>query len=159
MYMYRVGQGYDVHKLTAERELILGGVLIEHSKGLAAHSDGDVLAHAIIDALLGAAALGDIGDNFPDTDPRYKNINSMLLLEKTGILLESKGYTIVNVDSTIVAQEPKLQKYRKIMAENIANALKIPADSVSVKATTEEGLGFTGHQEGIAAHGVCMIKA
>ena len=147
----RIGQGYDVHKLTDGRDLILGGVKVPYEKGLLGHSDADVLVHAVMDALLGAAALGDIGEHFPDTDPAYKGISSVELLKRVGTLLEEKGYVIENIDATIIAQRPKLKDYRPQMAENIAAALKIPADRVSVKATTEEGLGFTGSGEGISA--------
>ena len=153
----RIGQGYDVHKLVEGRKLILGGVRIPYEKGLLGHSDADVLVHAVMDALLGAAALGDIGQHFPDTDPRYEGISSIELLKKVGELLEEKGYVVENIDATIIAQRPKLLNYRPKMAENIAQALHLDVSRVSVKATTEEGLGFTGAKEGIAAHSVCII--
>ena len=153
----RIGQGYDVHKLVEGRKLILGGVGIPYEKGLLGHSDADVLVHAVMDALLGAAALGDIGQHFPDTDPRYEGISSIELLKKVGELLEEKGYVVENIDATIIAQRPKLLNYRPKMAENIAQALHLDVSRVSVKATTEEGLGFTGAKEGIAAHSVCII--
>lgn len=154
----RIGQGYDVHKLTEGRKLILGGVDIPYEKGLAGHSDADVLVHAVMDALLGAAALGDIGQHFPDTDPAYKGISSMKLLEKVGELLEESGYAVENIDSTIIAQRPKLAAFRPQMAENIARALHLETNQVSVKATTEEGLGFTGAGEGIAAQAVALLS-
>ena len=138
----RIGQGYDVHKLVEGRKLILGGVGIPYEKGLLGHSDADVLVHAVMDALLGAAALGDIGQHFPDTDPRYEGISSIELLKKVGELLEEKGYVVENIDATIIAQRPKLLNYRPKMAENIAQALHLDVSRVSVKATTEEGLGF-----------------
>ncbi len=153
----RIGIGYDVHKLTEERKLILGGVEIEHSLGLLGHSDADVLLHAIMDALLGAAAFGDIGMHFPDTDGKYRGISSLKLLAQVGRLLEEGGYYVENIDAVIVAQKPKLRPYIEKMEENIAQTLKIPKDQVNVKATTEEGLGFTGAQEGISAQAVCML--
>ena len=153
----RVGQGYDVHKLVNGRKLIIGGVEIEHSLGLLGHSDADVLLHAISDALLGAAALGDIGKHFPDTDERYKGADSLKLLGCVGELLKEKGYNIINIDSTVIAQAPKLAPHIKTMRENIANILDIDVDCVSVKATTEEKLGFTGAREGIAAQAICLI--
>lgn len=153
----RIGQGYDVHKLVEDRNLILGGVTIPYEKGLAGHSDADVLVHAIMDALLGAGALGDIGQHFPDTDPAYKGISSIKLLEKVGELLEQEGYVVENIDSTIIAQRPKLAAFRPQMAENIARALHLETSQVSVKATTEEGLGFTGSGEGIAAQAVALL--
>ena len=153
----RIGQGYDVHRLTEGRRLILGGVDIPYEKGLAGHSDADVLVHAVMDALLGAAALGDIGQHFPDTDPAYEGISSMELLKKVGELLNGNGYIIENIDSTIIAQKPKLSAYRPQMAENIAGVLGISPDRVSVKATTEEGLGFTGSGEGIAAQAITLL--
>ncbi len=156
--MLRIGNGYDVHKLVENRELILGGVKIEHSMGLLGHSDADVLTHAVMDALIGAAALGDIGKLFPDTDDSFKGADSIVLLEKTVELLHSKGYSIVNIDSIVVAQKPKISPYINKMRENIANACKIDADFVSVKATTEEQLGFTGRQEGMSAHCVCLLN-
>ncbi len=153
----RIGQGYDVHRLTEGRDLILGGVKIPYEKGLLGHSDADVLVHAVMDALLGAAALGDIGQHFPDTDPAYEGISSLELLRRVGGLLEEKGYVIENIDSTVIAQRPKLAAYRPRMAENIAAALGISAEQVSVKATTEEGLGFSGRGEGIAAQAVALL--
>ncbi len=153
----RVGQGYDVHRLVSGRKLILGGVEIEHTLGLLGHSDADVLLHAIADALLGAAALGDIGKHFPDTDARYCGIDSTKLLRHVGALLREKGYTIRNIDSTVIAQAPKLAPHIPAMRQNIADALGIDADAVSVKATTEEKLGFTGTREGIAAQAICLI--
>ncbi len=153
----RIGQGYDVHRLTEGRKLILGGVKIPYEKGLLGHSDADVLVHAVMDALLGAAALGDIGQHFPDTDPAYKGISSIELLGKVGTLLEEKGYVIENIDATIIAQRPKLASYRPQMAENIAGALHLDPSRVSVKATTEEGLGFTGSGEGIASQAITLL--
>lgn len=153
----RIGNGYDVHKLTDNRPLILGGVEIEYEKGLLGHSDADVLVHAIMDALLGAAALGDIGKHFPDTDPKYKGISSIYLLEQVARLLKEKGYSIENIDSIVAAQRPKLSPHIEKMTENIANALGIEKSRVSVKATTTEGLGFEGRGEGISAYAVCLI--
>lgn len=153
----RIGQGYDVHRLVEGRKLILGGVSIPYEKGLLGHSDADVLVHAVMDALLGAAALGDIGQHFPDTDPAYKGISSIELLKHVGRLLEEQGYVIENIDATIIAQNPKLAPYRPRMAENIAEALKISVDQVSVKATTEEHLGFTGRGEGISSQAVALL--
>lgn len=154
---FRVGHGYDVHKLVEDRKLIIGGVEIPHSKGLLGHSDADVLAHAICDALLGAAALGDIGKHFPDNDDRYKDIDSLVLLEKVCELIRNKGYEISNVDSTILAQAPKLKPYIDEMRSKLAKAMKLDIDELSVKATTEERLGFTGREEGIAAHAVVLL--
>ena len=154
----RVGMGYDVHRLTAGRKLILGGVEIPYGKGLLGHSDADVLTHAVMDALLGAAALGDIGKHFPDTDPEYEGISSIRLLEHVGRLLDEKGYVIENIDATIIAQRPKMRPYIDQMRENIAEALKIETDQVNVKATTEEGLGFTGSGEGISSQAVCALE-
>lgn len=154
----RIGIGYDVHKLTEGRPLILGGVTVPWEKGLLGHSDADVLVHAIMDALLGAAALGDIGLHFPDTDPRYKGISSIILLEKVGELLREKGYEPGNIDATIIAQKPKLRPYIDEMRKHVAAALDMSVEDVSVKATTEEGLGFTGTQEGISSHAVCLIR-
>lgn len=153
----RIGTGYDVHRLTPDRKMIIGGVEIPYELGLDGHSDADVLLHAISDALLGAAALGDIGKHFPDTDERYKGISSILLLEKVGELISDKNYIIENIDSTIIAQMPKMKPHIEKMRHNIADALKIEADRVSVKATTEEGLGFTGKGEGIAAQAVTLL--
>ncbi|MDF2538559.1 MAG: hypothetical protein K0S76_1580 [Herbinix sp.] len=155
----RVGSGYDVHRLTTDRELILGGVKIEYEKGLLGHSDADVLLHAIMDALLGAAALGDIGKHFPDTDIKYKGISSIELLKHVKELIENKLYVIENIDSTIIAQKPKLANYLPLMVKNIAEALNIEEDRVNIKATTEEGLGFTGEGLGIAANAVCLIES
>lgn len=155
----RIGTGYDVHKLAEGRKLIIGGVEIPYEKGLLGHSDADVLIHAIMDALLGAAALGDIGLHFPDSDKRYEGISSVELLKKVRRKLLEKGYAINNVDSTIIAEKPKLRPYINEMRKNIANALLLPIDDVSVKATTEEGLGFTGQGEGIAAQAVCLIES
>lgn len=153
----RVGQGYDVHRLAEGRKLILGGVEIPYEKGLLGHSDADVLVHAVMDALLGAAALGDIGQHFPDTDPEYKGISSIRLLEHVGKLLDENHYVIENIDATVIAQKPKLAAYRPQMAENIARALGIAAGRVSVKATTEEGLGFTGSGEGISSQAIALL--
>lgn len=154
----RIGMGYDVHRLAAGRKLIMGGVEIPYGKGLLGHSDADVLLHAVMDALLGAAALGDIGKHFPDTDPAYEGISSLRLLEHVGALLGENGYVIENIDATIIAQRPKMRPYIDQMRENIASALGITADQVSVKATTEEGLGFTGSGEGISSHAVCLLE-
>ena len=154
----RVGHGYDVHKLVEGRKLILGGVEIPHTVGLLGHSDADVLLHAIMDSLLGASALGDIGKLFPDTDERYKGADSLALLKEVVRVLDEKGYKIVNIDSTVIAQSPKLKDYIVKMRENIASACNIDVDCVSVKATTEEHLGFTGRKEGISAHSVCLIE-
>lgn len=154
----RIGHGYDVHKLVKGRKLILGGVNINHEFGLLGHSDADVLVHAIIDSLLGAAALGDIGALFPDTDEKFKNADSIELLKKVCEILEKKNFKIVNIDSTIIAQKPKLKDYVFKMRENIAKACSIEIDFVSVKATTEESLGFTGREEGISAHAVSLIN-
>jgi len=153
----RVGIGYDVHQLAEGRELILGGVKIPHEKGLLGHSDADVLIHSIMDALLGAAALGDIGGHFPDDDAAYKGISSLELLKRVLRLLEENRFVIENIDSTIIAQSPRLKLYIQDMAENIAKVLEINIDQVNVKATTEEHLGFTGREEGIAAQAVCSI--
>ncbi|MGI6055319.1 MAG: 2-C-methyl-D-erythritol 2,4-cyclodiphosphate synthase [Clostridium sp.] len=153
----RIGQGYDVHKLEEGRELILGGVKIPYEKGLLGHSDADVLVHAIMDALLGAAALGDIGQHFPDTDPAYCGISSIELLKQVGKLLKEQGYVIENIDATIIAQRPKLLPYRPQMVENISRALGISEDQVSVKATTEEGLGFTGSGQGISSQAITLL--
>ncbi len=154
----RIGHGFDVHRLVPDRDLILGGVNIPFELGLLGHSDADVLCHAISDALLGAVALGDIGKHFPDTDPEYKGASSIFLLERVVALLEKRGYTIGNVDATVVAQRPKLAPFIHHMRENLANSLKVDIDYVSVKATTTEGLGFTGTGEGIAVHAVVLIN-
>lgn len=153
----RIGMGYDVHRLVEGRELILGGVTIPYQQGLLGHSDADVLLHAVMDALLGAAALGDIGKHFPDTDPAYKGISSVMLLEKVGALLEEQGVLIENIDATIIAQAPKMRPYIDTMRENIAKALGIEPGQVNVKATTEEGLGFTGSGEGISSQAICLV--
>lgn len=155
----RVGMGYDVHRLVEGRDLIMGGVKIPYEKGLLGHSDADVLLHAIADALLGAAALGDIGKHFPDTDPTYKGISSLILLSKVGELLEENGFLIENIDATIIAQAPKMRPYIDTMRENIAQALGIMTEQINVKATTEEGLGFTGSGEGISAQAICMLNS
>ena len=152
----RIGHGYDVHRLV--RDLIIGGVKIDYEFGLLGHSDADVLTHAIMDALLGAAALGDIGKHFPDSDPAYAGADSLALAKNVSALLRSNGYRIINVDSTVLAQRPKLAPFIPIMRERLAAALGVSIDDVSVKATTEEGLGFTGSGEGIAAHAVCLIE-
>ena len=154
----RIGHGYDVHRLVENRKLILGGVEIAHEKGLLGHSDADVLAHAISDALLGALAKGDIGHLFPDNDPAYEGADSLWLMSQIVPIIEKEGYKISNIDSTIIAQAPKLAPHILKMRENIANTLKIPVDSVSVKATTEEGLGFSGEKLGIAAHAFCHLE-
>lgn len=154
----RVGMGYDVHRLTEGRDLIIGGVTIPYEKGLLGHSDADVLLHAIMDALLGAAALGDIGKHFPDTDSKYKGISSIKLLEYVAELLDENNYLVENIDATIIAQRPKMRPYIEQMRENIAAALKISVDQVNVKATTEEGLGFTGTGEGISSQAVCLLE-
>lgn len=153
----RIGMGYDVHRLSVGRKLIMGGVDIPYEKGLLGHSDADVLVHAIMDALLGAAALGDIGSHFPDTDPEYEGISSIRLLEHVGKLLSDNGYRVGNIDATIIAQKPKMRPHIDRMRENISEALMISVDQVSVKATTEEGLGFTGNGGGISAHAVCLL--
>ena len=155
----RIGHGYDVHRLVEDRKLILGGVEIPYDKGLLGHSDADVLTHAVMDALLGAAALGDIGKLFPDTDPDYAGADSLLLAERVSSLLHEQGYRIENVDATILAQAPKLAPHIPLMRENLASAIGIPVSAISVKATTEEGLGFTGAGLGIAAHAVCLIES
>lgn len=155
--MIRIGHGYDVHKLTEGRDLILGGVKISHRLGLLGHSDADVLLHAVSDALLGALALGDIGKHFPDTDPAYKGADSIVLLQNVVKLIEAQGYTVGNIDATILAQQPKLRPHIDAMRENIARAVGADISQISVKATTEEHLGFTGREEGIAAHAVCLL--
>lgn len=154
----RIGHGYDVHKLVKNRKLVLGGVEIEYEYGLLGHSDADVLLHAVCDALLGAAALGDIGKHFPDNDPAFKDINSRLLLAETVKLIREKGYNIENIDCTVIAQKPKLKDYIEQMCENISKDCGIDKTQVNVKATTEEGLGFTGDGSGIAAHSVCILS-
>ncbi len=154
----RIGHGYDVHRFCDERPLILGGVNIPYERGLLGHSDADVLLHAICDALLGAAAMGDIGKHFPDNDPSYKNIDSRILLCRVSKLIKEKGYGIINIDATVIAQKPKLSIYIDEMRKNIADDLGIDVSFVNVKATTEEGLGFTGELLGISAHCVCLIN-
>ena len=154
----RVGMGYDVHKLTEGRDLILGGVKIPWEKGLLGHSDADVLIHAVMDALLGASALGYIGKHFPDTDPAYKGISSLKLLEYVMDLLEKNGFSVGNVDAVIIAQKPKMAPHIPQMRKNLAEAMRIPEARVNVKATTEEGLGFTGRGEGIASQAVCLLE-
>lgn len=153
----RIGHGYDVHRLVENRELILGGVDIPYEKGLLGHSDADVLLHAVSDALLGAAALGDIGKHFPDTDPTYKGIDSRKLLRYVVALIKEKGYTVGNIDCTVIAQKPKLKDYIEDMRKNIADDCQVDMSCINVKATTEEGLGFTGDMSGISAHAVCIL--
>lgn len=154
----RIGMGYDVHKLTEKRKLILGGVDIPYEKGLLGHSDADVLIHAIMDAILGAAALGDIGKHFPDTDPAYEGISSIKLMEHVAGLLRENGFEIGNIDATVIAQRPKLAAYIPQMRQNMADALGIEVSQINVKATTEEGLGFTGAGQGIASQAICLLK-
>ena len=154
----RIGNGYDVHRLVENRKLILGGVEIPYEKGLLGHSDADVLLHAVMDALLGAAALGDIGKQFPDNDPAYEGADSMKLLEEVGKLLQEKAYFIENIDATVIAQKPKLRPYIAQMEENIAKTLGIAKEQINIKATTEEGLGFTGTEEGISSQAICMLN-
>lgn len=154
----RIGHGYDVHRLVEGRDLIIGGVKIPHTLGLLGHSDADVLLHAVSDALLGAAGLGDIGKHFPDTDPRYKGADSLELLRIVGVKVADKGYRVSNIDVTMIAQKPKLRPYIEIMERNIAVALGIDPGRVNVKATTEEKLGFTGSEEGMACHAVCLLE-
>ena len=158
MTKLRIGHGYDVHRLVEGRRLILGGVDIPWEKGLLGHSDADVLVHAVMDALTGAARLGDIGKLFPDTDPAYAGISSLKLLREVGRLLEEKGYQVVNIDATLLAQAPKVGPYRPRMAANVAEALGIDPEQVNIKATTEEGLGFTGDGSGMAAHAVALLE-
>jgi len=158
MTTLRIGHGYDVHRLVEDRALILGGVEIPFEKGLLGHSDADVLTHAVMDALSGAARLGDIGKLFPDTDPAYAGISSLKLLKEVGGLLRERGYAVVNIDATLLAQRPKVAPYKQQMAENIAQVLEISAEQVNVKATTEEGLGFTGDGSGMAAHAVVLLE-
>lgn len=154
----RIGMGYDVHKLVENRDLIIGGVKIPYEKGLLGHSDADVLLHAISDALLGAAALGDIGKHFPDTDERFKGADSLELLRQVGVMLEERFYVIENIDATIIAQRPKMLPHIPAMRENIARVLNLDVDQVNVKATTEEGMGFTGSGDGISSQAVCLIN-
>lgn len=153
----RIGFGYDAHRLTEDRRLVLGGVTIPHEKGLLGHSDADVLLHSISDALLGAAALGDIGKHFPDTDPAYKGADSLILMKKAYSLVKEKGYTLCNLDVTVCAQKPKLAPYIEEMRKNVAKALKCDLDCVSIKATTTEKMGFTGREEGISSYCVCLL--
>lgn len=155
----RIGMGYDVHRLTEGRPLIMGGVEIPYEKGLLGHSDADVLLHAVMDALLGAAAMGDIGKHFPDTDPAYRGISSLELLKRVGRLLEESCFLVENIDATIIAQAPKMRPYIDRMRQNIADVLKIDISQINVKATTEEGLGFTGSGEGISAQAVCLLES
>ena len=157
MSRFRIGHGYDVHRLVSGRALILGGASIPNETGLLGHSDADVLVHAIMDAILGAAALGDIGKHFPDTDVKYCGISSITLLKQVAGLLNSHGYTVSNIDATVIAQSPKLAPYIETMRRNVASAVGIEVSNVSIKATTEEKLGFTGNGEGISAHSVCLI--
>lgn len=154
----RIGHGYDVHRLVEGRELILGGVTIEYNKGLLGHSDADVLVHAIMDALLGAAGLGDIGQHFPASDDKFKGISSLKLLERVNTLLKAQNFRIINIDSTVILEEPKISKYIQSMKHNISSTLQCDVNLINIKATTEEGLGFTGIREGIAAHAVVLIK-
>jgi 2-C-methyl-D-erythritol 2,4-cyclodiphosphate synthase len=154
--LYRIGHGYDVHRLSSDRDLILGGVAVPHEKGLLGHSDADVLVHAVMDAVLGALALGDIGRHFPDTDPKYKGISSIALAKQVAELMMQSGYRIGNVDVTVIAQRPKLAPFVPQMQKNVAEAFGAPLSAVNIKATTEEHLGFTGREEGIAAHAVCI---
>ena len=153
----RIGHGYDVHRLVADRPLFIGGVHIPHSMGLDGHSDADVLLHAMMDAVLGALALGDIGRHFPDTDPQYSGISSLKLLERVVSIMDEKGYVLGNMDATVLAQSPRLAPYIPEMRATVASAFHTSADDVSIKATTEEHLGFTGRSEGIAAHAVCLL--
>ena len=155
----RIGMGYDVHRLVEGRDLIIGGVNIPYEKGLLGHSDADVLLHAVSDALLGAAALGDIGKHFPDTDPKYKGADSLMLLREVGRLLGNECYIIENIDATIIAQAPKMRPHIDTMRRNIADALSVDISQVNVKATTEEGLGFTGSGEGISAQAICLLNS
>lgn len=156
--MLRIGNGYDVHVLTEGRKLVLGGIEIPHTKGVLGHSDGDVLIHAIMDAMLGALALGDIGQHFPDTDMKYENIDSMILLKKVKELIEERGYRIINLDSIVVLQKPKIKPYIEAMRKRIAEVLEIDMDQVSVKATTEEKLGFTGDESGVKSYCVVLLE-
>ncbi len=156
--MMRIGHGYDVHALVAGRDLILGGVKIPHAKGLLGHSDADALIHAVCDACLGAAGLGDIGRHFPDSDPQYKNIDSRILLRKVKEALQTKGWKVANVDATVITQAPKLSPYMEQMVKNLASDLDVSSDSINVKASTTEKLGFAGREEGIAAHAVVLLE-
>lgn len=157
LYM-RIGMGYDVHKLVPNRDLIIGGVTIPHELGLLGHSDADVLLHAIMDSLLGAAALGDIGKHFPDTDVKFKGISSLELLKQVKLLLEKANFSINNIDATIIAQRPKMAPHIQLMRENISNALNIHISQINIKATTEEGLGFTGSEQGISSQSICLLN-
>ena len=154
----RIGHGYDVHRFCEGRPLMLGGVKIDYDKGLLGHSDADVLIHAICDALFGAAALGDIGKQFPDTDQAFKDIDSKILLAKVGEMLKNSGFTICNIDATVIAQKPKLSPYIQSIRQTLADVLKISVNDINIKATTEEGLGFTGELLGISAHAVCLLN-
>jgi 2-C-methyl-D-erythritol 2,4-cyclodiphosphate synthase len=156
--MYRIGNGYDVHRLVEGRKLILGGVNIPHSLGLDGHSDADVLCHALCDSLLGASGAGDLGKHFPDTDDQWKGVSSLVLLEETAKIIDKRGYQITNIDTTIVAQQPKLAPHIQAMTRNIADCLKIHSDQVNIKATTTENLGFTGREEGISAYAVVLLQ-
>lgn len=156
--MLRIGLGYDVHRLVEKRDLIIGGVNIPYEKGLLGHSDADVLLHAISDSILGAAAFGDIGKHFPDTDERYKGISSLTLLKEVGLLIKNKGYEIINIDATIIAQKPKMAPYIQGMRENISKVLDLNIDQINIKATTEEGLGFTGEGLGISSQSICLLN-
>lgn len=155
----RIGSGYDVHKLVEGRKLIIGGVEIPHRLGLLGHSDADVLLHAVMDALLGAAGLGDIGKHFPDTDETYRGVSSMKLLERVSQLIAEQGYVVGNIDATVIAQKPKLRPYISLMEQKIAEGLAISVEQVNIKATTEECLGFTGREEGISSHAVCLLES
>ena len=157
--MYRIGNGYDVHRLVEGRKLILGGVNIPHSLGLDGHSDADVLCHALCDSLLGASGAGDLGKHFPDTDDQWKGVSSLVLLEETAKIIAKRGYQITNIDTTIVAQQPKLAPHIQAMTRNIAECLKIHSNQVNIKATTTENLGFTGREEGISAYAVVLLQA
>ncbi len=156
--MFRIGQGYDVHKLICDRKLIIGGVDIPYEKGLLGHSDADVLTHAIMDALLGALALGDIGGHFPDSDPEYSGADSLALLKKVSEIIKNHGYEISNIDSTIIAQKPKMAPHIEAMRKNMASVLEISIEKISIKATTEEGLGFTGEGLGISSSAICLLQ-
>jgi 2-C-methyl-D-erythritol 2,4-cyclodiphosphate synthase len=159
VFIMRIGMGYDVHKLVEGRKLIIGGVEIPHHLGLLGHSDADVLLHSIMDSLLGAAALGDIGKHFPDTDPKYKGISSLELLSQVRDLLKQNNYSIVNIDATIIAQKPKMAPYIPNMIKNISSTLNIYENQINIKATTEEGLGFTGEEQGISSQSICLITS